>query len=195
MVLPADPGIAEVRPRPPRTSTSHAPSNGLLPPLLLGVSLLVAPTALADAGAIPEVTRDEAAARVEIATRSPSGSLSLVITTEDLSARKHGRDPVGSPIGWDADWRDLRAAEPSRVRALRAFKFTVNGRSRSIPQRLTDRFVAPLLASVTTALSTDGRRLFVCMDFGDGAGAAMAVWSLSLDSDQHWVRAGELISE
>jgi hypothetical protein len=153
---------------------------------------LAVPVAAPDAGEALVVTHDDRTGRLQIATRSRGRSVQLIITSEPLSARKPGLKPPGCcPIGGDYEWAQV----PSDLRVFREFRLSVDGRTRTISRRLTERFVHPHTDEALAAVSTDGRNLFVCMYLGDGAGAAMAVWSLSLGTGADWARAGELISD
>ena len=156
----------------------------------LGLLLFGWGLAMPDAGEALVVTHDDRAGRLEISARPRGRSVLLIITSELLSERTGPKPPGCCPIGGDYEW-----AQVPDLRAFREFRLSVDGRTRTISRRLTERFVHPHLEDALAAVSTDGRSLFVCMYFGDGAGAAMAVWSLSLGTGGDWARAGELISE
>jgi hypothetical protein len=73
---------------------------------------------------------------------------------------------------------------------------TVGDRARRLPRRLIEPVLNPHLKDgIQADVSTSGRDLFVCATLADGAGAAIAVWSISLERGRDHAWGGEYITD
>lgn len=132
------------------------------------------------------VSVDPTQQKLKISGRSRGRTFELRLTTGTL---KPGNRSTPAPLGCDCEWRD------GSHQIVRAATLTLNGRTNKVQYKYLAPVAALHLAEVHAAVSTNGRRLFVCGALGDGAGAALALWSFSLRGTDDWLRAGELISE
>ena len=158
----------------------------LAPSILLGLGNATA------APAEPRIVHDAGEGALVISGKSRGRTYRLVIGTEILPKRTQRLErPSGTPIGCDCTWED----HENDLIVIRDFRLTSGVATRTVPHQLTDRIVSPHLTGIAAAVSTNGRNLFVCSYLGDGAGAALAIWSLSLSDERDWLRAGDLISD
>jgi hypothetical protein len=139
----------------------------------------------------PRIVLDETHGTLVISGKSRGRTYRLAISTEVLPAKTQPKHATDSPIGCDCSWEDHGNA----LIVITGFTLTSGAGKRTIHHRLTEQIVSPHLAEVAAALSSNGRNLFICSYLGDGAGAALAVWSLSLNDQVDWLRAGDLISD
>lgn len=162
------------------------------------VLLTVAPFMLLGIGSAtadsqePRIILDETHGTLVISGKSRGRTYQLAISTEVLPARtQRSERPTDGPIGCDCSWEDHGNA----LIVITGFTLTSGATKRTVHRRLTEQIVSPHLADVAAAVSSNGRNLLICSYLGDGAGAALAMWSLSLNGRGDWLRAGDLISD